>query len=45
MAQPEIQTGYMMIKGGLGTVTAMVNAQPTLTAQAVISKQNLNGQA
>jgi hypothetical protein len=36
-AQPVIQTGYNMRRGGDGTVRAIVRAQPILIAQARIS--------
>jgi hypothetical protein len=41
--QPRIQIGYRIISGGLGTVTAIVIAQPILIAQAKSStiKRNL----
>ena len=42
MAHPVIQIGYSMIRGGLGTVVAMVILQPIDIAQATTSKQNLN---
>ncbi len=40
IAQPEIQAGYRASSGGLGTVMAMVKAQPIETAQASISTTN-----
>jgi len=43
MAQPDIQIGYMIISGGLGTVIAMVMLQPMLTAQASTSTQKRKG--
>jgi len=43
IAQPLIQIGYNIIRGGLGTVVAIVIEQPTLIAQAKhsIRKRNL----
>jgi hypothetical protein len=36
-AQPEIQIGYRIRRGGFGTVAAIVIAQPILIAQATNS--------
>ena len=41
MAQPAIQIGYRISKGGFGTVAAMVIEQPILIAQANSSTTNL----
>jgi hypothetical protein len=40
--QPIIQTGYIIIKGGCGTVKAIVTEQPMLISQAITSTVNLN---
>jgi hypothetical protein len=43
IAQPLIQIGYSTIRGGVGTVTAMVIEQPILIAQASNSTQKRRG--
>lgn len=40
--QPKIQIGYILRRGGLGTVTAIVMLQPIEIAQANTSMQNRN---
>lgn len=42
MAQPAIQIGYNISKGGVGTVAAMVIEQPIEMAQAMTSTMNRN---
>jgi hypothetical protein len=42
IVQPVIQTGYRTIRGGLGTVVAIVIEQPIDIAQARLSRQKRN---
>ena len=43
-AHCEIKSGYKIINGGLGSVSAMVMAQAMLPAQAITSSTNRKGQ-
>jgi hypothetical protein len=43
IAQPLIQIGYKVRRGGVGTVTAIVMLQPIEIAQAKTSTQKRNG--
>ena len=43
-AHCEIKSGYKIINGGLGNVSAMVTAQPILPAQAITSSTKRKGQ-
>ena len=42
MAQPQIHNAYNISKGGLGTVNAMINAQPMLINHAITSMKKRN---
>jgi hypothetical protein len=43
IAHPAIHIGYRIIRGGVGTVSAMVILQPILIAHANTSIKNLKG--